>query len=295
MKYDIIIPCVKYDIDFLPKVICYIRKNLSDADIIYIITSKSNFKKLNTVLNLGNNLRVIDEDALVEGMSFLSLRKVLEPFGAERRTGWYLQQFLKMGFSLSKWCNKYYLSWDADTLPLRNIKYFDGDNHPLFTRKEEYNEPYFHTMKKLIGYGKTAEFSFIAEHMMFEPSIMQEIIYVIENCKVEGKKWFIKILNACELKDSPSFSEFETYGTYVWNKYPDMYKTQKLNTFRAAGLIKGRKIDDRTIALLAFDLDTASFEQFHVPPFPYCIQHYRDAIQKRIDRFINRIKSIRLK
>lgn len=109
MKYDIIIPCVKYDIDFLPKVICYIRKNLSDADIIYIITSKSNFKKLNTVLNLGNNLRVIDEDALVEGMSFLSLRKVLEPFGAERRTGWYLQQFLKMGFSLSKWCNKYYL------------------------------------------------------------------------------------------------------------------------------------------------------------------------------------------
>lgn len=295
MRYDIIIPCSKYDIEFLPKVTYYIRRNLVDADNIYVITSKSNFKKLHSLISDVNKLKIIDEDTLVDGLTFNTLKSYLAKFNASNRTGWYLQQFLKMGFSISKWCDKYYLSWDADTLALRYIDFFDEESHPLFTRKVEYNEPYFTTMKKLIGYSKTADFSFIAEHMMFKPTIMQELIDSIESSKVAGKTWIEKIINACDCKDSPSFSEFETYGTYVWNKYPDMYRTQKLNTFRAAGLIKGRLIDKKTIELLAFDMDTASFEQFHVPPFPYSIQHYRDALLKRIDKFKNKIKSIKRK
>lgn len=127
---------------------------------------------------------------------------------------------------------------------------------------------------------------------MFKPAIMQELIKSIENSKVEGKTWIEKIINACDCKDSPSFSEFETYGTYVWNKFPNMYRTQKLNTFRSAWLIKVRLIDKKTIELLAFVLDTASFEQFHVPPLPYSIQHYRDALLKRIDKLKNKIRSL---
>ena len=49
--------------------------------------------------------------------------------------------------------------------------------------KNEYHVPYFETMKNLTDLGKTADFSFIAEHMMFKTEYMKELLNVIENSK----------------------------------------------------------------------------------------------------------------
>ena len=53
----------------------------------------------------------------------------------------------------------------------------------------------------------------------------------------------------------------------VWVNHAREYGTQRLNTFREAGMIKGRWIDDKSIEKLAFNLDTASFEMFSNHPF----------------------------
>ena len=40
------------------------------------------------------------------------------------RPGWYYQQFLKMAFS--NWSkSRYYMAWDADTIPLRKKEMFN--------------------------------------------------------------------------------------------------------------------------------------------------------------------------
>lgn len=287
MKYDVIIPSSKQDISFLPKVFKYIRINLIDARKIFVITSANNFKKLNKYL-LVYGVELIDENNLCNGLSYSSIDKILKSKGVYTRTGWHFQQFLKMGFALSKYADEYYLSWDADTLPLSKISFFDSENNPIFTIKKEYHKPYFNTMQNLIGLSKTANFSFIAEHMLFKSSFMKELLSEIEKSSNDGGLWFEKIINASVDLAYPGFSEFETYGTFVWVRYPGYYKTQRLNTFREAGMIKGRWIDDKSIERLSFDLDTASFEMFSNPPFPYNIPNIKATWKRRWKQVKNR-------
>lgn len=280
MNYDIIIPVASKDCDFLPKVLKFIRQNLIEAENIYIMTNASCFGKLKKLGVEKFSVVLLDENTMCSDISFQRIKQLLLEHGVHIRVGWYLQQFLKMGFSQTKYAKKYYLTWDSDTLPLSHINFFDGDS-PLFTMKKEYNEPYFETMQKLIGIGKVADFSFISEHMMFDKDIMCELIETIAQSKVDGNDWIEKILNACENLEKPCFSEFETYGSFVWNKYPDLYGTQKLNTFRAAGIIKGRHIDDYRLERMSLDLDTASFELFDEPLFPYNLSYYSDKWNRR--------------
>ena len=156
-----------------------------------------------------------------------------EKYGKPIRTGWYFQQFLKLGFALSEYAKEYYLTWDADTIPLRHIDMFDAEGKPYFAMKTEYHKPYFDTMKRLLGINKIVPFSFIAEHMMFKVSLVKELISIIDNTQIEDSTWFEKVINATDFeaaKCSEMFSEFETYGTYCMNCYPDAYSYHKLNT-----------------------------------------------------------------
>lgn len=61
-----------------------------------------------------------------------------------------------------------------------------------------------------------------------------------------------------------------------------------MNTFREAGMIKGRWIDDKSIEKLAFDLDTASFEMFSNPPFPYNFPNIKATWKRRWKQVKNR-------
>ena len=43
----------------------------------------------------------------------------------------------------------YYLIWDSDTIPVKEVKLFNNDSKPFFDVKREYHKPYFITMKKI--------------------------------------------------------------------------------------------------------------------------------------------------
>lgn len=269
MNYDVIIPVAAKDISFVPRVIKYIRKNLYGVDNIYIITNKSNFSK--TLLK-NHDCILLDEDSLLPGLYFLKTKELLEKLNKNISVGWYFQQFLKYAFGLSEYATKYYLSWDADTLPLREIRFFDQKEKPLFTKKYEYNENYFITIKKLLNIKRQVEFSFIAEHMLFDPAIIKELITKIEESSVFGNCWYEKIINAGNYEiNFFTFSEFETYGNYVMVFYPDKYSFRQLNTFRRGGYIQGRNISDEKLIRIGFDTDTISFELQDEPLFPYNI------------------------
>lgn len=136
-----------------------------------------------------------------------------------------------------------------------------GGGKPLFTIKKERNQPYFDTLTKLFHFTQEAPYSYIAEHMLFKKSVMQELLAEIEaNETLQGSNWIEKIINATDSNELNAFSEFETYGTYCLNRYPELYETRTLNTFRKAGYIAGRFIPDKKLHYMAFDLDTASFE-----------------------------------
>lgn len=261
IKFNVIIPVAYKDFSFLKKTIPYVIEYIQPQKVILLFDFRLKRYMPKEVL-CHPNVQIVDENQLLDGVSFSVVKNLLDKHGLPvRRTGWFLQQFLKLGFAQSRFCDMdYYLSWDADTLPLRNIEFFTLEGKPIFTKKKEHNQAYFDTLARLLPMAKCADFSFIAEHMMFNKNVMCRMLADIELSSVSGKTWYEKIVNATNPKEVNSFSEFETYGNYCLNHNPNMYETQVLNTFRKVGYIAGRFISERKLHYMSFDLDTASFE-----------------------------------
>lgn len=275
---DIVI-CVAYkNCFFLKKNILFINKNLC-PERIYIVTNHSNFRMLE---GLADNVVLLDENTLVEGLSFASVRKCLKEHLGINFTGWYFQQFLKMGFALTDYAKEDYLVWDADTVPLNPLKFkevTEGKNKYLFMPKTEHHAPYFSTIDRLFAAPKKADYSFISEHMLFNVSIMRELKEQIGKADIEecpnNSLWFEKIIYAIEPGILQGFSEFETYGTYCLNYYPDVFALRIFRTFRRGGLIYGMMASVKEIDSLKDDLDTCSFELYDYP-----VSLHRKLLQK---------------
>ncbi len=272
IKFNVVMPVVNRDFAFLKKTVEYILTFFNPHKIIFII----NFKYLSffpkSILN-NKKCFVIDEDHIIEGLSYVIIDNILKKQNRKHtKTGWYFQQFLKMGFSMTDYCDTdYYLAWDSDTIPLRKIDFFDENQHPFFSMKTEYHKPYFDTICQLLNLTKLNPRSYIAEHMMFNRNVMMDLINRIEKSNVEGNTWYEKIMNSLvdEIVSPFSFSEFETYGTFCSYYYPDLYKERQLPGIRGGGLIQGRFVSNRILNDLAKDMFVASFEIYDRPPFPW--------------------------
>ncbi len=181
-------------------------------------------------------------------------------------TGWYYQQFLKMQYSVV--CkDEYYMVWDGDTIPCREIKMFQAETgKPYLDMKHEYHPEYFDTISKILpGFRKVIERSFISEHMLFKTEIMRCLINDIEkNEAIPGTKFWEKIINSIPAENisHSSFSEFETYGTYVAMRFPDIYKLRDWHSFRLGSqFFSIDTITERDFSWLGKDFDAISFEK----------------------------------
>lgn len=293
MSYNIIIPVIYRDFSFLKTTLRYVFMYLKPEKLYIIIDTR--FQRFLPKEVLGNkNCIILDENNLISGMNVLRLSNLFAKLGRSKmRAGWYYQQFLKMAFALSDWCDTdYYLSWDSDTVPLRKIKFFDESGKPFFTMKTEHHVPYFVAIERLLGIMKTNSRSYIAENMLFNKEIMIELINRIDsNRQLDGKIWYEKILYALEPESvSPmGFSEFETYGNFCYNFYPNMYVERTLPSFRSGGLIQGRFVSDKILERLSFDQATASFEIYDCPPFPWSkLVYWYARWQRRKELFVRR-------
>lgn len=291
--YNIIIPVIYRDYSFLKKTIRYINQYLTPKNI-YIITDTRFMRFLPKIILNDGNCIVVDENNILDGLTLDELKKLF--FGLDRvrmGAGWYFQQFLKMAFALSGYCDTdFYLSWDSDTIPLRKIDFFNENGKPYFTMKSEYHKPYFDAIERLLGITNTNKRSYIAEHMLFNKEIMVELINSIQsNDQLKGSSWYEKIVYALEpeVVSPMGFSEFETYGNYCFNYHPFVYEERILPSFRNGGLIQGRFVTERILNQLSFDQTTASFEIYDRPPFPWGKMAYWYARwQRRKELFIRK-------
>ncbi|WP_304218108.1 DUF6492 family protein [Phocaeicola plebeius] len=291
---DIIISLATKDFQIVKKVVRYCRLYLqTEEESIFLITKIENKILFQHSWIKQNHVTLIDEDNMIPGLSFAKVKEYLEVHfqkGTHIYPGWYLQQFLKMGFALTPYAGKEYLIWDSDTIPLHKLCFKDKDKY-LLTVKTENHAPYFDTMQRIFGFGKLCDRSFIAEHMPIKTSIMKELISRIEKAEIPGADWFEKIINATSGTDEQAFSEFETYGNYCFKYHPEIFETRPLTTMRTAGLLYGRGVTNRQLALLAkMEFDTASFELRHIPDFPKNIANWTERIFLAVLRRLKIVK-----
>lgn len=212
------------------------------------------------------SLHFIDERELVD---IDALREVIEARSKDekvrKRFGWYLQQFLKMAYS-SACEDDYYLLWDCDTIPLKRIALFDEKDKPYIDYKTEYYPQYFETMNRLLpGYKKIFEGSFIAEHMLVNTTHMRELVKQIEkNSIIKGNTFCEKIINAIEIKwlVGSGFSEFETFGTFLYHNYREYYSFRQWKSMRNGGFFfEAMRMTQKERSWLANNYHAISFEQ----------------------------------
>lgn len=282
---DIIICLARKDFRIVKKTVRYLKKYIQrKEDTIYLICPECLSKCYSTCWKKKYNVIFVAEDTLLPDLSYKAVDSALKKhFKIPYVAGWYYQQFLKMGFALSQYAKDKYLIWDSDLIPLRNIA-FEDEGKYILARKTENHIPYFETMQKLLGYGKSVDFSFIAEHMVIDTSVMKRLISTLSTCDVPGTTWFEKVINATSGTDDFAFSEFETYGTFCVHNSPDIYKIHELKTFREAGYLFGRGVTDGELKSLSkIGYDTASFEYYHVPEFPRSLVN---KIERHIAKFL---------
>lgn len=275
-KFDIVISVGVKDVFIVQKTVKYIRRNIT-ADIIYLIMDRKNYCFFSNAFLKDYQVVLLDENSLCPDLTFTNVRKVIDEHLEIKSYGWYYQQFLKIGFCLSMYAKEVYLIWDADTIPLNKLSFKSGE-HYICTAKTEYHKPYFDTLKNLLGLKRQVDFSFIAEHMIIDVSVMRKLVDTIQNSSVKGSVWFEKIINSIDKDARNGFSEFETYGNFSKQKYPDLYIVNQLRTLREGGLLYGRGVTNKELDHLADQYDTVSFEQRDYPPFPRNIYQFLQKI-----------------
>lgn len=163
---------------------------------------------------------VIPEDEFLPGMTSHALRS----YGGHippKEIGWYFQQFLKLQFSYVDPEKDYYLIWDADTIPVRPLKFFNPHGQMLLTKAREYHLPYFETYKRILHEEPNRLFSFIAQHMLIQKSVAREMLEKIAALSPDERNWAWAILASFPAHGPSLFSEYETYGNYIKNHYPE--------------------------------------------------------------------------
>jgi Family of unknown function (DUF6492) len=183
-----------------------------------VYTLGSNFREFAAAL--GPDVVMMDEDKAIDGMTLEHLRRFPET-GFPQGAGWYFQQFLKLSFAFTETENDYYLVWDADTIPLRPLQFFDDQGRMLFTKSTEHHLPYFETYKNLFGQDPHYEFSFISQHAIVRKSLLREMVQAIEKNIPGNEIWPWKIMRHLGGNQPNRFSEYETWGYYVKNFHPE--------------------------------------------------------------------------
>lgn len=258
---DAVIPCAGHHLHILKLAVEQLRR-LAAVNSVHVITARRNFDRCGKLL--GKDVVLLDEDTLIPTMTLKSLRPLNLPY-FPKAAGWYYQQLLKFAFAFREETREHYLIWDADTVLLRPLEFFDDEGRMMFTISDEYHEPYFRNYRKLLGHEPHREFSFIAQHMIVNKAILLEMLARIEQRLDGADNWAWKIIRNLEGEGPNLFSEFELYGHYVKSFHPGKAVFRRLAWTRDGTRLASFHPRQPDLQRLAQEYWYASFELYHKP------------------------------
>ena len=180
----------------------FITRNIKSKK--YIVIVPDNEVEL-FVKNTNNKFKVKPESLFV-GKLKETLKKKISHAKMDR-LGWYLQQFIK--FSAIKNAIKNNLDddiiliWDADTIPLKKLKFINSNNKIVYYTSKEDHKFYFNFIKKFMGLDKVVKFSFIAQCFPIKVVWIKEFFKYLESR--HKKKWQEALINSINFNQRTGF------------------------------------------------------------------------------------------
>jgi hypothetical protein len=215
------------------------------------------FGLINNVNNVRNIYLVTGEDPKISGyknlfwipenkypFSFNDVKEVLN-LPRESRVGWYYQQILKLYcFTVIPTLSENFLILDSDLIFTKPIQFFH-ENKLCYTFGHEPLHPsYISFLNKILPNLDKSKLSIsgIAHHMIFNKSILIELISLIE--KIHNNIFWKIFLSNRGYLDDCGCSEYELYFHYINQYHPDKIYLRKLSM-----------LDSRTIVVNNFNYD----------------------------------------
>lgn len=149
------------------------------------------------------------------------------------RSGWIYQQFLKLFHNI---CDNY-LVIDSDIILNKNIQLFHADQKPFFFIGSFYqnHQPYFDYSTKVFGIDRHYDNTFINEIMFMQKKICLEMLEQFgkhNNLTGSHDELLTTLYHFTCDNCSKNFipSEYEMYGNFIQQKYPNSYHIKKIKT-----------------------------------------------------------------
>lgn len=210
-KLDVVIPAIDKDLASLPLAVRGVKENLAHplGEIYLLGPAGSQVAAVATSLGC----RFVDERELLPfGKDAIDYR-----IGGYDRAGWVYQQLLKLASDTLTSGNDYLLM-DADTALMRPQVFRLGDRHVLL-HSDEFNAPYFEVCARLLGWPPRTLLSCVAHNMAISVPRLRALRAHLE--QRHGKPWHEAILAAVDYSAISGFSEYELYGQWCLERYPE--------------------------------------------------------------------------
>ena len=181
---------------------------------------------------LDPRFHVESEDRYVSDLRpVLSQRLVENP----ESFGWYLQQFIKLAAVRKMSALGNVLIWDADTVPLRKLRFFSRSGVPSYFTAGEHHPEYFLAIERALGLAKQRNHSFIAQ--CFPIARAHAVSFFSAMSRLSSGQWWQHLVDSIDFSKPNAFSEYETLGTYVSAKFPDELNFQRGHWLRNGWLV----------------------------------------------------------
>lgn len=208
-----------------------------------------------------------------------SLRRAVTAAGNSERYGWYLQQFLKIEALIQSRADLSVI-WDADCVPVRTIRVLDSSDTPLFMQAGEFHPPYFDMIMRLLGLSRVQSQSFVIPAFPIKNNWISDLVTAIQ--ERSEIPWYEAIIAATDFRLRSGFSETETMGTWIANRYPGEWATTQYAWERHGqsrfGRVSRFTSEDLEAIGAKKELDIISFENWD-----------RRGVRKSIDRIWSKI------
>lgn len=236
-SFDVTILVGPNDNEVVDSVISFTKQNVIGYRNIYLICANPNISIDGTI--------TIDEKIFPFKMQDLD-----DKFGQNSRSGWYLQQLLKMyAGNIVPGILPRYLIIDCDTHFIKPAEFITNDGRYIYTTGTEYHHVYFDHMSRLHpSLKKIHPLSGISHHTFFDKNILNEMFELIEKYHNNKPFWHIYLdeIDRTQYNGSGA-AENELFFTYMY-----LYHQDKM-FIREGKWYDVSKIDLNEIARLAND------------------------------------------
>ena len=271
-------------VDELEKVFISTNKidKLYDVYKFVIVVPQKDLDVFKNRFRLKRNVHIINENLIVNKDKFYDLcNKYLgnnKDFGSFRKN-WYYQQVLKLTYALNDqfFSNHNFVMWDADTIPIRKIKFFNKKNEPInYGSFYEYHQPYFEHNKIVFGkqyipFNFAATIQFFALNLQDRRDLRELLLKFNVKNNISKSDLFVGdvILKGIQIQHKGNsikgqlVSEQELVGAFIFQKYNRFKKDQKLIKFFRFD-VDGYLSAFQNLILFIFNYKHVTYESYFV-------------------------------